>query len=216
MKTRVWLLLVLAGLSEGTAARSLVGQELEARALANVPVGTNFVIGGYALSLGNVLLDPVIPVEDLNATLHTGIAAYVRAIDVFGLSGKVDAIVPVATGHWTGLLNNHDTSRIATGFGDPRLRLSVNVIGSPALTRAEFSAYQPKTVVGASVQVWVPVGQYDPARLLNLGSHRWVFHPQVGISHTMRRWTVEAFRVRPACMSVRGTCWRAGTTSRAP
>ncbi len=187
--------LTAAGLSVHVllAPAILAGQELEPRALTNVPLGTNFVLLGYAYSRGNVLLDPSIPVENLNANLHTGIAAYVRAINFFGLSGKVDAIVPLATGRWTGLLDSQDTSRIATGFGDPRVRLSVNLVGAPALTRAGFRNYAPRTVVGMSLQVFVPIGQYDPERLLNLGSHRWTFRPQVGISHTLGRWIVESY-----------------------
>jgi hypothetical protein len=63
-------------------------QELEPRALTNVPVGTNFVALGYAYAQGNILLDPAIPVEDLDSKLHTFIGAYVRALDFFGLSSK--------------------------------------------------------------------------------------------------------------------------------
>jgi hypothetical protein len=189
-RARVWCLLAaVATLAAGTAT----AQELEPRALTNLPVGTNFVVLGYAFSAGNVLLDPTIPVEDLDAQLHTLVAAYARAIDVFGLSGKVDAIVPASTGRWTGILDNRDTMRIANGIGDPRVRLSVNLVGAPALRAGEFADYVPGTVVGASVQVWVPVGQYDGDRLLNLGSHRWAFAPQLGVSQRLGPWIVEAY-----------------------
>jgi len=75
-------------------------QELEPRSLTNVPVGMNFLIGGYGYGNGNTLLDPALPLEDLTSDLHTFIFAYVRAIDFFGMSGKFDVIVPWAAGQW--------------------------------------------------------------------------------------------------------------------
>lgn len=184
-----WSFAAVGALAAGTAA----AQDLEPRALTNVPVGTNFVVVGYAFSYGNVLLDPSIPVEDLNADVHALVAAYARAIDVFGLSGKIDAIVPASTARWRGVLERQDTTRVANGVGDPVVRLSVNFVGAPALRAEEYADYVPGTVVGASVQVWVPVGQYDPDRLLNLGAHRWAFAPRVGVSHRLGPWIVEAY-----------------------
>ena len=46
-------------------------------------------------------------------------------------------------------------------------------------------------MVGAGLQVAVPVGQYDPARLINLGSNRWSFRPEVGLSRKQGRFFVE-------------------------
>jgi len=40
--------------------------------------------------------------------------------------------------------------------------------------------------------VKIPTGQYDHERLLNLGSNRWTFIPQIGVSHVIGRFTVEA------------------------
>ena len=38
----------------------------------------------------------------------------------------------------------------------------------------------------------MPTGQYDNERLINLGSNRWAFRLETGISRTVRRWTFEA------------------------
>ena len=171
----------------------LSAQDLEPRALSNVPVGMNFLLVGYGYVSGNVLLDPAIPIEGLDSRINTILGAYVRTIDVFGMSGKVDVIVPVAGGDWVGFLEGEERSRVATGAGDPRLRLSVNFLGAPALRAGEFGGYEQGTVAGASIQVGVPVGQYDPERLLNLGSNRWFFKPQVGVSHTVGPWAFEAY-----------------------
>ncbi|KPK58531.1 MAG: hypothetical protein AMS21_10575 [Gemmatimonas sp. SG8_38_2] len=185
-----WLVCVAVALH--LAAHSGRGQELEPRALTNVPVGTNFVALVYAYAQGNILLDPAIPVEDLDSKLHTFVGAYIRALDFFGLSGKLDVTVPFAGGDWEGRLEGVDTTRSVTGFGDPRFRLSLNLVGAPALRAAEFPGYKQKTIVGASLQVIAPLGQYDSSRLLNLGSNRWTFRAQFGVSHVVGPWTFEA------------------------
>ena len=137
--------------------------------------------------------DPALPVEDLDSRLHTIVAACVRAIGILGLSGKFDVLVPFAAGDWKGTVEGTETARSVTGFGDPRLRLSVNCLGAPAFQAEEFRRYVQKTIVGASVQVIVPLGQYDSAKFFNLGSNRWVVRAQAGVSHAVKRWTFEAF-----------------------
>jgi len=174
------------------AAGTVSAQELEPRAFSNVPVGTSFGIVAYGFMAGNVLFDPALPAEDVQADVHSIGVAYVRAIDFFGLSGKIDVMVPAVSGHWEGLYEGVDTTRTANGFADPRVRFSVNFIGAPALKPQDFASYQPGTIVGMSLQVWVPLGQYDPDRVLNIGSHRWTFRPQLGVAHTMGDWIVEA------------------------
>jgi hypothetical protein len=78
-----------------------------------------------------------------------------------------------------------------SGFGDPRFRVSVNVFGSPALTEKEFTDYKQDFIVGVSLQVSAPLGQYDDTKLLNLGNNRWSFKPELGLSKAWGPWTFE-------------------------
>jgi hypothetical protein len=78
-----------------------------------------------------------------------------------------------------------------SGFGDPRFRVSVNVFGSPALTAKEFADYKQDFIVGVSLQVSAPLGQYDDTKLLNLGNNRWSFRPELGFSKAWGPWTLE-------------------------
>ena len=80
---------------------------------------------GYGYSFGNVLLDPALAIEDARGTVHTFTGAFVRTIDFFGVSGKIDAVIPVSIGRWTGRVAGVDTFTTRQGFGDPRVRLSV-------------------------------------------------------------------------------------------
>ena len=77
------------------------------------------------------------------------------------------------------------------GLLDPRFRVSVNLIGAPALSVKDFANYRQDLIVGVSLQVSAPVGQYDNSKLLNLGNNRWSFRPELGISKAVGPWTFE-------------------------
>ena len=120
-----------------------LGQELEPRALTNLPIGMNFALAGYAYTQGDLLFDPALPLEDTDAKLHSVFGAYMRAINFFGLSGKVDVVVPYGIGDWTGVFTGIDTATSRTGFGDIRFRLSFNFLGAPAVSAQKFQEYNP-------------------------------------------------------------------------
>lgn len=170
-----------------------IAQELEPRALTNIPVGMNFVVAGYAYAQGNLLFDPALPLEDTEAKLHSFVGAYVRSINFFGLSGKVDAVVPYGIGDWTGKLTGIDTATSRSGFGDFRVRLSFNFLGAPALKANQFQDYSPGQISGFSLQVIAPTGQYYPDRLINLGSNRWAFKSQWGYAWNYKKWIWETY-----------------------
>jgi hypothetical protein len=166
-------------------------QELEPRSFTNIPKGMNFIVAGYSYSGGNILLDPNLPIDDLGSRLHSIVGAYARSIKIFGLSGKVDVVVPWASGDYDTTFDGIDTSRSVSGMGDTRIRLSVNFTGAPSLTKEEFRDYKPNLISGMSLRVICPTGQYDPEYVVNLGSNRWVFWPTWGISKFWNRWILE-------------------------
>ena len=45
--------------------------------------------------------------------------------------------------------------------------------------------------MGASLNMTAPIGQYDATKLLNIGTHRWSFRPQIGLSQALGRLTLE-------------------------
>lgn len=174
-------------------ASSAAAQELEPRTLVNAPVGINFLLAATGYAYGNVLLEPSLPLENGSARVGTLGLGYVRTIGLFGMAGKIGLVIPAATGFWEATIGENDTSTTRTGFGDPALKLSVNFIGSPALTMSEFRSYRQTTVVGASIVVSAPLGQYFPERLINLGTNRWSFSPRLGASRFVGRWLLEGY-----------------------
>jgi hypothetical protein len=190
MPARVLIILVLLALP----FRAATGQELEPRLLANVPPGMQFAVLAYAYSQGNILLDPAVPIDDLDANLHTFAGGYARAFSLFGRSAQVDFVVPFAAGNWDGLYQGGERKITRDGFGDPRIRLSWRFAGAPALkTLQDAGAYRQDLIAGAAVQVIAPYGEYHPSKLINLGSNRWTIRGAVGASKAIGAWTLEGY-----------------------
>ena len=170
---------------------NIKAQDLEPRSLSPAPVGMNFLMFGYAYSQGNILLDPALPIEGLEAKIHTLAGVYVQTINFFGLPGKVDVIIPYSFGRWTGEVYDADSSVSRSGFGDPMFRLSVNIIGESAQEPANFAENQSPFNVALAFRIRAPLGQYDDAKLINLGTNRWMIKPSLGMSYNIKRWTFE-------------------------
>jgi len=187
---RVLALITLA--LAAAAVLPAVAQEIELRAYANAPRGMNFVAVGYGYQTGGVLLDPSLPVEDVEAEIHTGFVRYTRTFGMFGKAAKLKAMLPVSSGDWRGLVGGAEREREASGLGDGRVTLEVDLLGAPALSPREFAGYRQKTIVGVSLTTVVPTGAYDDTKLINLGSNRWAFRGEVGASQALGRWVVEA------------------------
>ena len=166
-------------------------QDAEPRLYSNTPVGLNFLIAGYIYAQGKMAFDPELRIADADFHQNTGAVAYVRSFDFFGQSAKFDVIAPYSEFAANALVNGQPQERQMSGFGDPRFRVSVNLFGAPALTVKEFANYKQDLIVGVSLQVSAPLGQYDDTKLLNLGNNRWSFRPELGISKAWGPWTLE-------------------------
>lgn len=174
----------------GTAAMS---QELEPRAYSPSPVGVNFVLLGGVRSTGEVLTDPSVPIQDVEAKLNAGIAGYGRTFGILGHQASVLLAVPYIWGEISGDVFEEARSVSRSGLGDTKLRLAVNLIGGEALTPREFMRRTPKTTLGASLSISAPTGQYDPAKLINIGTNRWAFKPEIGLTIPRGLWMFDVF-----------------------
>jgi hypothetical protein len=181
------LLLLLCLASPGIA------QDLEPGAYSVSPYGVNFLVLSNNFSGGDVTFDPTLPVEDASSTINTTVVAYVRTIDVFGRSAQIGTAVPYSIGHLEGLYIGEFTTVDRSGFRDPQFRFAMNLHGAPAMSLKDFASYRQKTNLGFSLVVVAPLGEYDPEKLINLGSNRWAFKPEVGLSRAMGNWTLELY-----------------------
>jgi hypothetical protein len=156
--------------------------EIEPRAYMNTPVGVNFFLMGYVRSDGGLSTPASSPIENANLKMDTEIFAYARTLDVMGKSAKIDIVVPYSDLSGSALVSGVPLERKVDGFIDPRFRFSINFFGAPALSLKDFASYQQDLIIGASVQVSAPLGQYDQDKLVNLGANRWFIKPEIGIS----------------------------------
>jgi hypothetical protein len=170
-----------------------VAQELEPRAYTPAPTGVNFVVVAAGRSTGGVVMDPSLPVDDVEATVDSLGLGVGRTLDLFGRTALLLAVVPYAWGDVAGSVGEETRQISRSGLADPRLKLSVNLLGGRALTPREFARAVRPTIVGVSLAVAPPLGQYAETRLINLGANRWAFKPEVGVSRALGRWTIEGY-----------------------
>jgi hypothetical protein len=168
-----------------------LAQSMDPRAYSNLPVGLNFLLAGYGYAQGELAFDGSVPLQDGRTRLHVLPVAYVRSLDIWGNSGNIALVLPLADLTATGTFDGVEVRRDVSGLADPALRLAVNFYGAPALRPAEFAAWRQDLIVGASLMVTAPFGQYDEDRLVNIGANRWSVKPELGASQALGPWTVE-------------------------
>jgi hypothetical protein len=172
---------------------TVVGQDLEPRAYANLPKGTNVLAVGYGYNKGNLLLDASLPFKDFEIDTQIFAVNYIRSFSLAKKLARVQVTLPLADMQGRVLLNGEEVTGSRSGFGDMRIRFGVNLTGSPALDRKSFSQYQQKAIFGVSLVTSVPTGRYYNDKQINIGTNRWGFKPEIGISKRFTKIYAEAY-----------------------
>ena len=187
MRILVVPLLALSGLIFAQAGRA-AAQDLEPRAYSVSPVGTSFAGIAFSRSSGDVSFDPTIPITNAEATLYSTALGLGHTFGVFGRQALITAALPYVWGNASGDVGNQQQSLSRSGLADVHTRASINLLGDPAMSVAEF-AKRPhrKLIVGVSLTMTSPSGQYGNTKLVNLGTNRWSFKPEIGFSHPIKK-----------------------------
>ena len=167
-------------------------QELEPGAYWPIPTGLNIVTAINSFNWGDVAFDPSAPIDEASARINTTAFVYTRAFSLAGRSANAGLAWPVIGGHIEGLYLGEPAEVDRFGQGDPRFRFAINLYGAPAMTPKEFASYAHRGIVGVSITAAPPLGQYDSTKLINLGTNRWSFKPEIGASRSFGKWLVEA------------------------
>jgi hypothetical protein len=169
-------------------------QDLEPRAYSPSPTGANFAVLAFQDLSGTVLFDPTLPITNVNARLYGPALGLGRTFDILGRQALVTAALPYIWGTVSGQVFEQQKTVTRSGTADLRLKFAFNLHGSPALTPQEYAKRRKRgLIVGTSLMVTAPSGQYDKTKLINLGTNRWAFKPELGLSYPWRKWYFDLY-----------------------
>src|SRR5262245_2999262 len=166
-------------------ALRLSSQDLSPRAYVITPVHSNAVILTWSFYDGGLNINGTVPITGATATYNVPVFSYYHSFDFFGRSANIAASLPYGVGTFEGDVLGAQRSVYRSGLLDFNVRLAVNLIGGPAMPAKEFAKWKQKTLLGVSLKVVAPTGQYSGEKLVNWGINRWAFKPELGFS---RRW----------------------------
>ena len=169
-------------------------QDLEPRAYSPSPVGTSFVGFSFVRSSGDISFDPTIPITNAHAGLNASAMGVGQTIGLLGRQAMITAGLPYVWGNVTGDVGDVSGSIYRSGTADLKTRFSVNLLGVPAMTPREFAQRNNrKFIVAASLSMAWPTGQYGSTKLINLGTNRWSFKPEIGISYPVKKLDLDLY-----------------------
>jgi hypothetical protein len=189
-KRIVWAVFMVATVYPG----ALCAQFTDPRLYDNNPVGINQLTLGYGFAHANASIDSSLVIPGAKLDLNVGLLDYVRSVNFFHRYAWVEASVPVAD--LAGAVAGTTLRGSVTGTGDSSFVFGALVKGAPALGLKNFSAYDSTTTIGLSLTVTAPTGSYDSNRVLNLGSDRWSFKPELAVSHPFgpnHNWVLDGY-----------------------
>lgn len=171
----------------------LSAQELVPAAYTPAPYGVNVLTVTTSYNEGDLAFDRSAPIENGSGKIGVSALGYARTVNLAGRSANIGVTMPYVVGDLKGLYLGEPASAERSGVGDMGLRAAINLYGGPAMSPQEFSTYRPRTLIGTTLSISGPTGQYDPSKLINIGTNRWSFKQEVGFVQVMGRWAVDAY-----------------------
>jgi hypothetical protein len=186
--------LVLSAAMALSSLHVLNAQDLRPRAYTITPIHSNAVTVGYAFNNGSIYFGSLLPITNATGDYSVPNFSYYHSLSFFKRSANVSATLPYVVGTFQGEVGETGQQQIyRSGMADSVFRASVNLIGGPAMPPKEFVKWRQKTLLGVSLQVVAPTGQYYPSHLINPGFNRWAFKPEIGYSRDWGKWVLDAY-----------------------
>ena len=114
----------------------------------------------------------VTPGASFDATLALG--GYARTFSLFDRAAMAAILVPMGRISGDVTVAGRTFNQSADGFGDPMLEFKINVLGPPAQKNIpDVLRYEPGFSVNLLADLYLPIGEYDSSKPLNLGQNRW-------------------------------------------
>ena len=166
----------------------LTAQDLSPRAYVITPLHSNAVTLTWSFYDGSIDYNGALPVSGATGTYSVPIFSYYHGFGLFGHSANVVASLPYGVGNFQGTTLGAEKHLYRSGLLDSAYRFSVNLKGGPAMPQDEFVKWKQKLLLGVSLKVAAPTGQYDPTKLINWDANRWGFKPEFGYSQRWGNW----------------------------
>jgi hypothetical protein len=190
MRTGVVLILLI---SLGSTAARLRAQDLSPRAYVITPVGSNAIIVNWSFFDGGVNFNGTVPIANATGIYYVPIFSYYHSLNFFGRSANITAALPYGVGNFQGDVEGQSRTAYRSGLLDSVFRFSVNLIGGPAMQAKEMARWKQKRLLGISLKVAAPTGQYSGTKLINWGTNRWAFKPELGYSQCWGHWLLDGY-----------------------
>ena len=168
-------------------------QDLAPRAYVITPLHSNAVTLTYSFYDGRILFDGSVPITDSTARVNIALLSIFHSFNFFGRTANFSASLPYGVGTFHGKVVGAQTLAYRSGLFPAAFRVSVNLLGGPAMNLQEYAKWRQKYILGVSLRVLPPTGQYDPTKLINYGTNRWAVKPELGYSQRWRHWIVDAY-----------------------
>ena len=176
------------------ASHSARAQDLTPRAYTITPAHSNAITVSYSYFTGGLDFNGAVPITGATGQFSVPSVAYYHSFSFFGRSANVLAALPYGVGNFQGVVLGHEMTGYRSGLLDSVYRVSVNLNGGPAMEAPQFMKWKQKTLLGVSLRVIAPTGQYDPDLLINWGTNRWSFKPEFGYSQRFHKsWVLDAY-----------------------
>jgi hypothetical protein len=172
---------------------ALHAQDLAPRAYVITPVHSNAITITWLYFEGGVNFNGTIPVTNATGTYYVSILNYYHSMSFFGRSANITFLLPYAVGNFQGDLAGQSRSLYRSGLADSSFRFSVNLMGGPAMQAREMAKWKQKRLLGVSLRVVAPTGQYSSSKLINWGANRWAFKPEIGYSQRRGHWLLDGY-----------------------
>jgi hypothetical protein len=168
-------------------------QDLAPRAYVITPIHSNAVVVSYSYFDGNLIFDNSTPITGATARISVPIFSVYHSFNLVGRTASFTASLPYGVGNVRGTVMDTETKAYRSGLFDTTFRFSVNLMGGAAMDVQDFRKWRQKTIIGASLRLVTPTGQYDPTKLINYGANRWGFKPEVGVSRRWGHWVLDGY-----------------------
>ena|ERR1700758_3332789 len=176
-------------------AGHVCAQDLSPRAYVITPVHANAALLTWSYFNGglNVNGASAIPITGAMGVYNVQIISLYHSFDFFGRSANVAVGLPYAIGTFSAMGPKREVSVYRSGMVDLTTRFSVNLLGGPAMQPREFAKWRQKVLLGASLRMIAPTGQYSSKELVTWGINRWAFKPELGYSERWGNWLLDAY-----------------------